>query len=131
MKKIVLFLLLITASVFAAELETAQDYKSAVELAKKENKNILLMLSQYGCPACKYMLGTTLKNDEVKAALSNYIFVDVDIYEGTWNKKYRAFGTPTIYFLDKNENKIGRNLIGAQDPDTFVKFIAQNNGAKK
>jgi thioredoxin-related protein len=132
MKKIFFILIFTFVSLFASELRTAIDYKSALEIAKKENKNIMLMLTQYGCPSCRHMKEITLKNEDVKAALSGFVFVDIDIHEDDWNKKFRVImGTPTIYFINKNENKIGRPLVGQQDSEDFVKIIKQLEGAKK
>jgi len=131
MKKIIFMLLFAATAIFALDLETAKSYSEAVISAKKENKTILLILTQPGCPACKFMKETTLKNGSVKDALSTFIVVDADIYEDNWNKKFRAFGTPTMYLIDKNENKIGRPIIGAMDPDEFIKTIKQIQGKTK
>ncbi len=44
------------------------------------------------------------KKDELLINEINTKFVVVEV--NNWNKKFRAFATPTFYFLDKNENKI-------------------------
>ena len=40
MKKILFLLFFAVASMFATELKVAKDYPTAVEMAKKDNKNI-------------------------------------------------------------------------------------------
>ena len=110
---------------FGAKVDWATDYKSAVERAKKENKGIFLMLSQPGCPLCKMMKEGVLKNGEsaTEELSQNFVSVEVNILKDGWNKKFRAFATPTFYILDKNENKIGRQLIGETSEDELVKAL--------
>jgi thioredoxin-related protein len=130
-KKLIFAVALLASSAFALELVSAYNYASAVQVAKKDNKNILLMLSQPGCPACNYMKSVSLKNDEVVGALKNFVFVEVNIHKDEWNKKYRAFGTPTFYLLDKNENKLGRPVVGGLEPADFAQVIKEIESGKK
>jgi hypothetical protein len=53
----------------------------------------------------------------------NFVPVEVNILKDGWNKKFRAFATPTFYILDKNENKIGRQLIGETSEDELLKAL--------
>ncbi|HRF56969.1 MAG TPA: thioredoxin fold domain-containing protein [Campylobacterales bacterium] len=120
-----LFLILFAISAFGAQIEWSLDYKAALEKAKNENKPILLMLSQPGCPACAQMKETVLKKDElvINEISSKFVAVEVNILKESWNKKFRAFATPTFYFLDKNENKIGRQFVGGADGEEFLKIL--------
>jgi len=115
----------LASAVFAAQIEWATSYKSAVERAKKENKLLMLMLSQPGCPACIQMKDVVFKKDEVlvNEINTNFVAVDVNILKDDWNKKFRAYATPTFYFLDKNENKIGRQFVGGADGVEFLKIL--------
>jgi thioredoxin-related protein len=54
---------------------------------------------------------------------TNFVAVDVNILKDEWNKKFRAYATPTFYFLDKNENKIGRQFVGGTDGGEFLKVL--------
>jgi thioredoxin-related protein len=122
-KKIILILALASA-VFAAQVEWASNYKAAVEKAKKENRLIFLMLSQPGCPACIQMKELFKKDDLLANEINtNFVAVDVNILKDEWNKKFRAYATPTFYFLDKNENKIGRQFVGGTDGGEFLKVL--------
>lgn len=123
LKKIILMLALVSA-VFAAQVEWAPNYKTAIEKAKKENKLIFLMLSQPGCPSCIQMK-ELFKKDELLAneINTNFVAVEVNILKDEWNKKFRAYATPTFYFLDKNENKIGRQFVGGADGGEFLKQL--------
>lgn len=125
MLKKVLLVLLFCIGAFAAGINWAPSYKAAVEKAKKENKPIMLMLSQPACPACIQMKEVVFKNDEltVNEINTKFIPVDVNILKDDWNKKFRVFATPTFYFLDKNENKIGRQFVGGADGVEFLKIL--------
>ncbi len=121
--KILISLLFGAIFLLAGELRVAKDYADGVQIAKKENKKILLMLSREGCKACIYMHDTALKDDAVVDSLSGYVVIFVDIFEDEWNKKFRAYVTPTFFVLDKNENKIGKQIVGAMEPSEFAKAI--------
>ena len=129
-KKIILFFLFASA-VFAAQVEWVPNYKAAVEKAKKENKPIFLMLSQPGCPTCikmkEFMAKDELLINEIN---TKFVAVEVNILKDDWNKKFRAFGTPTFYFLDKNENKTSRQFVGGASASEFLKIIKEAEGQK-
>lgn len=124
MIKKILLIVSLCASVFAAQIEWAPSYKVAVEKAKKENKLILLMLTQPGCPACldmkKIMSGDDLIVNEIN---TKFVPVEVNVYEGQWNQKFRAIATPTFYFLDSNENKTTKFLSGGTSGSVFFKIL--------
>jgi thioredoxin-related protein len=73
------------------------------------------------------MKDVVFKNDEIVAneINSNFIPVDVNILKDDWNKKFRAFATPTFYFIDKNENKIGRQFVGGAEGADFLKVLKE------
>lgn len=125
MFKKILLILIFCFGAFAASINWVPSYKTAVEKAKKENKPIMLMLSQPACPACIHMKDVVFKSDElvVNEINTNFIPVDINILRDDWNKKFRVFATPTFYFLDKNENKIGRQFVGGTDGAEFLKML--------
>ncbi len=124
MKKAALLFFVFSLSLFAANINWSPNYKTALETAKKENKPIFMMLSQPACPACVQMKNI-FKNDELLANEINtkFIPVEVNILKDSWNQKFRAFATPTFYFIDKNENKIGRQFVGGAEASEFMKVL--------
>ncbi len=125
MLKKVFLLAVFASSIFAANINWVANYKAALELSKKENKPIMMMLSQPGCPACIQMKEVVFKGDELLANEINtkFIPVEINILKDDWNKKFRAFATPTFYFVDKNENKIGRQFVGGAEATEFMKIL--------
>lgn len=117
---------LLAASLFAAAVEWTQGgYKAALEKSKKTSKPILLMLSQPGCPSCEQMKEGVFKKDDlvINEINSRFIAVEVNVLKDSWNKKFRAFATPTFYFLDKDENKLGRQFVGGAEGEEFLKIL--------
>jgi len=107
MKKVLLTTLLLVGSLFGDLLWL--DYDDAVEKAQKSNKVVMVMLTQKGCPACEYMEDIVFKDKKVEAELAkNFLVVHTDIYTGFVEDGMSYAGTPTFYFLDKNEKTLKR-----------------------
>ena len=108
----------------AAELDWVYDFDTAKEQAAKENKLIMVMISQEGCPACDYMESVVFTSGPaVEIIQLMYVPLFVDIDEGPMPKGLRPFGTPTFYFLDANGKKIARQLVGGMKEPEFINHI--------
>ena len=117
--------LLFALSLFAADFDWVESLNKAKELAKKDNKLIMVMISQKGCSACEYMDEVVFENDEVVNFIENfYIPVKLDISKAK-KEGFKAFGTPTFYFLDKDANQIGRQLVGAGPAKAFLNKLKE------
>ena len=100
MRKIVLTLLFLSMSIFAEEW---LDYNETLAKAKDENKIVVLMLSQEGCPACEYMRNMMIENNKISKELNkDFVVVELDIHEDKIPSKFKYFATPTFYFTDKS-----------------------------
>lgn len=121
MKKIVLILLLTLSSVFA---EVAYTHIFDVyEEAQKQNKLVLIMLSQKGCPGCEHMQEVVFENEEVnKYMKEKYLVVHIDVYEEGAPDGLEFFATPTFYFLDEEENILKR-LNGGENEKEFLETL--------
>jgi thioredoxin-related protein len=127
MKKIVLSLLFIVSCAFA-ELKWAPSYNAALAQAKKENKNVMVMLSREDCPACEYMSDTVFEEKAVADAIEKgFVPVHIDIHNDSIPSGLGYIGTPTFHFLDANGKKIGRQ-DGAANIPTFMGIL---RGVKK
>lgn len=128
MKRIFISLMLLFTSIFADVKYT--NIFDAYEIAEAQNKPVLLMLSKKGCPGCEYMLDVVYKNPEVVEYINkHFVAVDIDVYEEGAPEGLEYFGTPTFYFLDKDENVLKR-VNGGQKVDEFLqtlKGVAQSS----
>ena len=121
MKKLLLTLALLANSLMADLVWL--DYDVAVEQAQKSNKVVMVMLSQKGCPACEYMTDIVFKDKNVEAKLSSeFLVVYTDIYTGFVEDGMSYAGTPTFYFLDKNEKTLER-FSGGLNVRDFTKKL--------
>lgn len=124
MKKIVLVLLVAMVSLFADDLQWAKSFDDAKKQAGASGKLVMLLLTQDGCAMCEYMKFSVLKNQDVVSVVdSRFVPVEIDIYKGKVPTGFKAYGTPTIYFIDANGNKVGRQMVGAAKPDAFIEIL--------
>ena len=118
MKKIVLIIAFLITSVFA-DVNWVEDIDDAYEIAAKENKKVMVMLSKEGCSACDYMKGIVFKDKNFSNRFNRgLVAVHIDIYKGFIPDGLEFFATPTFYFLDANE-KIIHRINGAHNSKDF------------
>jgi thioredoxin-related protein len=85
------------------------EYDDALELAKQNNKIIMVMLGREGCPTCEYMTNVVFKDKNViKLLKKGYLSVHIDIHNDFIPDGLTYFGTPTFHFLDADENRLYR-----------------------
>lgn len=123
MKKIVLTLALLVSSIFA-DLNWV-DYDDAIEMAEKNNKIVMVMLSREGCPACEYMTDIVFEYDNIlKEINENFIPVHVDIHQDFMPEGLTFVGTPTFHFLDKSEKKLYK-IDGGKNGKDFMDILTK------
>ncbi len=126
MKNIILFIFLFLSSVMAADFDWLHSINKAKEEALKNNKKILLMISRDGCRSCEYMDSVVFENEDVVEYVENFFIpVKLDLEKANKNG-FKAFATPTFYFLNKNLKTIKR-VVGAATPNTFLKTLRELN----
>lgn len=127
MNKIVLALSLI-ASCALAEIKWAPSYDAALAQAKKEKKNVMVMLSKEGCPACEYMNDIVFEESAVENEINKkFVPVHLDIHNDFIPEGLGYIGTPTFHFLNAKGEKLKRHDGGANIP-TFLGIL---NSVKK
>lgn len=118
-----LVLSLIVSCVFA-EIKWAASYNAALASAKKEKKNVMVMLSREGCPACDYMDNIVLEDTDVEDAINKgFIPVHVDIHKDKAVASSLGFiGTPTFHFISSSGKKLNR-IDGAVKTLEFLEVL--------
>jgi len=124
MQKILIVLCMLLLSLNAAELKWADTYTQAIEKAKKQNKNVMLLITTKTCRWCRKLESTTLKNQRVIERLNrDYISVhvtrDVDDYPSDLQVK----GVPTTYFLNVQGAPMIRKVMGYWNVDDYLSFL--------
>lgn len=120
-KKILLSILLLTSSIFA--LDWAKDLNSALVSAKKEHKNIMVLIESEHCRWCKKMKHRTLTDETVEKRLEKYIVVKVMKEDPHAMAKFPPIqGVPTIFFI-KEDKAIIEEVIGYFNVEDFLSYI--------
>ena len=122
MKKI--FLMLLTAlSLFGAEIDWAHSYAQAQERAKKEHKNILLLITTESCRWCRRMEATTLQDDAVVKRLNaEYVALHVTRDKDEYPKELVAQRVPMSYFL-KPDGEVIHDMMGYWNVEDYLSIL--------
>jgi len=108
MSKIV-FLIVITLTAVFAQVNFVKDYKTALKMAKDQDKKILIMLTAKDCNSCWWMKNVAFKDEQLSQRINeNIVSVEIDVNDGVIPLNLRYIGTPTFYLLDKNEDQLSR-----------------------
>jgi len=121
MKKIILSIVLLSGALFA--IEWVKDIDTALKIAKKEHKNIMVMVEGEHCRWCKKMKGRTLTDDSVEKRLEKFVVVKVMREDGNAMAKLPPVGgVPTIFFM-KEDKAIIKAIIGYYNIEDFTAYI--------
>jgi len=100
------------------------NYDDLFELAKKENKGVMLYFHFDGCGACVTMERTAFKDKSVfEFYNSNFINFEINTLKGEGleiNKLYNVKLHPTFLFFDNKGNKLHK-MVGVFSPEEFYK----------
>jgi len=113
-----------------------KSYAAVTEVSEMDQKKTMLFLEADWCTVCKRMHREVFTDKEVIALLNtHFIPVRMDIesdemikvkgYEVSkkeFSKRVGIYGTPTILFLDENEDIIG-NFVGYSDENEMIKLL--------
>lgn len=125
LKKIILMMFLLGASLVASEIKWAKDFESGIKESKAKNKPVLFVFSRHTCKYCVILDETTFKDKKVVEAL-NKDFVSIISYtdENDYTPKelWRP-GTPALWFLMPDGEPMYQPLMGAIDANNFLKAL--------
>jgi len=97
--------------------------------ARQKGQPVLLDFYADWCVTCKEMELLTFSDEKVKAALSAYQLIQVDVTKNTVEhqrilKQYALFGPPAILFFDANgEEKVSKRVIGFMKAERFLERL--------
>ncbi len=108
---------------------TPAQLEAVLSQAKQKGQPVLLDFYADWCVTCKEMELLTFSDEKVKAALSAYQLIQVDVTKNTAEhqrilKQYALFGPPAILFFDANgEEKVSRRVIGFMKAERFLERL--------
>ena len=95
--------------------------------AKDEHKTLMVEFMASWCPSCKEMEKKTFSNPSVRAKVSAFVPVRIDIDQQrevaerykALAQKYGGIGIPNVLFLASNGTKI-KHVVGYESPKEFL-----------
>ncbi|QOY55527.1 thioredoxin family protein [Candidatus Sulfurimonas marisnigri] len=120
---------------FAKEVGYLRDYNSALKIAKKENKMIMLVVVADYCPWCKKFERKTLQSLSISTKIKkDFIPAIVDKYREKehYPKKYNSSAIPGVFFIDPNtENSIYKSISYVNKKDFSLSIDEALNSYKE
>jgi thioredoxin-related protein len=104
-----------------------QSLSEAMEVARKEGKNILVEYTDAKCPYCRQMNSQTLALTDVKASIAeNVVWVRYDVQEDAseFESKWGKMPTPTFVVLNSAGEKLGAPISGVVSAAAFKSYVS-------
>ncbi|MBT8343483.1 MAG: thioredoxin family protein [Sulfurovum sp.] len=121
MNKIVLGVLLLSGTLFSGEW--VKDIDTAFALAKKENKNIMVLVEGENCRWCKKLKHRTLADESVEKRLEKFVTVKVMREDpSAMSVLPLVKGVPTIFFMKENK-AVTEEILGYVNVEDFISYI--------
>jgi uncharacterized protein YyaL (SSP411 family) len=122
LKRIFTLILFLTV-LLSADITWQKDINTAFELAKKENKTLMVFVEAENCRWCKKLKHRTLSDEKVAKKVENFVSVKV-FRENKEDVKDLPIiqGAPTVFFMTADK-KVLETALGYYDVDDFLSFI--------
>ena len=123
MIKLILYILLISTTLLSDELDWPNDYEAALIEAKKDNKNIYMLITSESCRWCRKFESTTLEEDDILEKLeSKYVLLHISRDRDYLPEKYKKKRVPRHYFITPKEDVIF-TFLGYWNTIDFSSFL--------
>lgn len=105
-----------------------KNIKQLEDVVKKSSKPIMVDFWAVWCVSCKELENITFKDASVKAELSKYQLVKVDVTKNTQDdkalmKKFNLFGPPALIFYKDGKEELNKRIIGYKNPKEFMEIV--------
>jgi len=121
--KILILLFTSALVLFANGLQFEHSFDKALQKAKKQNKEVMMMYSAVWCPECNYMKEVVFKNEKVSTYMkANFIVLLLDVQKDTLPKGFEYPGIPVFFFIDVNSKEKSK-IIGGSKAKIFLQKL--------
>ena len=111
---------------FAQKMGYEISYKQALERAKEEDKDVLVLTISNFCPWCSKLEKRVLSKQEIdKAVRAKFIPVILNKEEKNLPQKYAAPIVPTLYLVKPKKEEVYDTQVGYLNKTDMIKFIAK------
>ena len=103
-----------------------EEIDTARKLAKKEHKNLLVMVSEDHCRWCIKMEEETLTHLPIQQKLKNYILVSIKRSDKKSTKKLDGFdgNIPSFFFIEP-QTGFSESIIGYYEATSFLDYLTE------
>lgn len=121
MHKIVLGILLLSSTLFS--LEWVKDLDTAFTLAKKDHKDVMVLVEGENCRWCKKFKHRTLTDESIEKRLEKFILVKVMREDASaMSMLPPEKGVPTVFFMTEDRVLI-KDVLGYRNVRKFTLCI--------
>ena len=113
-----------------SKVKSLAELAQAVQQANRQGKTVMVDLYADWCVACKEFEHYTFNKPQVKQALANTVWLQIDLTDtgsptGTeLMSHYKIFGLPSILFFDLQGNELTQNRVtGFMGADEFAAHV--------
>lgn len=102
------------------------DMDQAFERAKKEHRNVMVMVEDPRCKWCEKMKKGALSDEKVQEKLQSYILVNVQRSDKKTAKRIKEFtgAIPSFYFMEPDEELI-ESVVGYFVTEDFLGYLIE------
>lgn len=119
MKKI-FFLLILSISIFGADIRWNTSYDSARAKAKKESKPLMVLITSEDCRWCRKLEATTLQDEQIISRINTqFQAINVTKDKSIYPKSLTAKMVPMSYFLDPSNGKVLYSIPGYWESEDY------------
>lgn len=121
MRRAVWLISILALCLGAEEIRWTSSYDVAMQMAKKENKPVLMLMTTVNCRWCKKLKAVTLKDEKVSAYINrHYVPIAIDRDLDKYPEKHFSVYVPATHLIDPNGRSIISPVVGYWGPDDFM-----------
>ncbi len=116
---------------FAEAMHYETNYEAALKRAKKEKKNIMLVLVSNYCPWCRKFEARVLVKKEVDDLVQkHFVPLIINKEKEPFPKRFDKGFTPIVHFINYKTEQRYEGIVGYNSKDEFL-YILKKEDAKK
>ena len=130
MKKLFFLIVVLNSFMYAAPIQSDQEFQQVVEQMGKEEKLVLMIYTADDCPECAYMKQKVFHDKTVEPFLNrHFVVMEKNVHRSNLPDGFDYFGIPTMFFIDKaGVNK--ETVVGSKRPKPFLDALHSVWGKK-
>lgn len=118
--------MLVTLGLNASEINWLASYTKASEIAKIEDKPMLVFINKPDCGACTVMKEITFQDKTIYPYINeHFIPVSLNIDKNDLPQALQAEMTPTFHFVKYDGTKIRETLVGGKTGKFYLNILKE------